>query len=566
MKHSIWAISITAFSYAIFSVSCANMNSMEKKMEELNAKVQPAPLEVHGDSIQINITGKFPPKYFANKVSVDATPALVYAGGEGKYKSVTYQGEDAVGNGIVIPFQEGKSFSYTGKIPYSSAMDASKLELRLHGRMGSKEMDFNALNLADGVITTSLLVKSDDKTMWSKDNFVRVLSYSNDSTIINFDVSSSVLKPSELNQQDVKNLGVFLNKIGANPRARLTEIEFLAYASPEGEQLRNGNLSTDRAASGKKAFMDLVKKANITNAPESIFKESGLGEDWEGFRSAMEQSNISDRNIIISVLQMQKDLDQREKEIRNITATYKEIEKSILPGLRRCRIVAKYNIEGYSDDELRQIGGSNPSSLKYEELLKAGTLIYDVNKKIAIYTAATQKSDADYRAYNNLGCAYFSANKMNEAEINWTKAYSMKKCAETSNNMGVLNRIKGNRADAMKYFNEAGGNAETNYNKGILAIQKGDYVTAVSNFGTAKSFNSALAKLLNKDNGGAKSDIDGSNDQSAMADYLRAVICARSGDASGVGSNLSKAFGKDGSLREKANKDLEFAKYKDQIK
>jgi len=566
MKHSIWAISITAVSYAIFSVSCANMNSMEKKMEELNAKVQPAPLEVHGDSIQINITGKFPPKYFAKKVSVDATPALVYAGGEGKYKSVTYQGEDAVGNGIVIPFQEGKSFSYTGKIPYSSAMDASKLELRLHGRMGSKEMDFNALNLADGVITTSLLVKSDDKTMWSKDNFVRVLSYSNDSTIINFDVSSSVLKPSELNQQDVKNLGVFLNKIGANPRARLTEIEFLAYASPEGEQLRNGNLSTDRAASGKKAFMDLVKKANITNAPESIFKESGLGEDWEGFRSAMEQSNISDRNIIISVLQMQKDLDQREKEIRNITATYKEIEKTILPGLRRCRIVAKYNIEGYSDDELRQIGGSNPSSLKYEELLKAGTLIDDVNKKIAIYTAATQKSDADYRAYNNLGCAYFSANKMNEAETNWTKAYSMKKCAETSNNMGVLNRIKGNRADAMKYFNEAGGNAETNYNKGILAIQKGDYVTAVSNFGTAKSFNSALAKLLNKDNGGAKSDIDGSNDQSAMADYLRAVICARSGDASGVGSNLSKAFGKDGSLREKANKDLEFAKYKDQIK
>ncbi|MFM7309091.1 MAG: tetratricopeptide repeat protein, partial [Flavobacteriales bacterium] len=481
-------------------------------------------------------------------------------------KPVTYQGEDAVGNGIVIPFQKGGSIKYSGKIAYSPSMDASKLELRLHGRMGSKEMDFNALNLADGVITTSLLVKSDDKPIWSKDNFVRVLSFTNDSTIINFDVSSSVLKPAELNQQDVKNLGVFLNNIGKNPRAKLTQIEFLAYASPEGEQLRNTDLSSDRAKSGRKAFMDLVKKANITNAPESVFKESGLGEDWEGFRSAMEQSNIGDRNIIISVLQMTKDLDQREKEIRNITATYKEIEKSILPGLRRCKIIAKYDIEGYSDDELRQISSSNPSSLKYEELLKAGTLVDDINKKIAIYTAAAAKSDADYRAFNNLGCAYFSANKLNEAESNWTKAYGMKKCAETSNNMGVMNRVKGNRADAAKYLNEAGSSSETSYNKGILSIQKGDYANAVSQFGNAKTFNSSLAKLLHKDNGGAKTDMDGSNDQTAMADYLRAIICARSGDAAGVGSNLSKAFGKDGSLREKANKDLEFAKYKDQIK
>lgn len=556
---------IAAVLAGVILVSCNGLKKMDKYIQELGATATPNPLEVHGDSVEITISGKFPPKYFAKKASVEATPVLMHGGGETKYKMQAYQGEQAAGNGAVIPFKTGKSFSYTDRIAYQPSMETSKLELRIHGKQGSKEADFTPVPVADGVITTPYLLKNDDKCIWSKDNFVRTLSYTNDSTQINFDYNSSNLKPAELKQQDITNLGNFLNAAAANPRMVIKGIEFVSYASPEGEMLLNDNLANERAEAGKKAFMDLAKKMKLTNVPESMFIMSPKGEDWEGFRTAMEVSNIEDRNIIINVLKMTSDLQQREQEIKNISKTYVEIQKEIFPSLRRCRMIVKYDMEGYSDAELTQIGSSNPSSLKYEELMKAGSLIDDLSKKAAIYQAACSKSDADYRAFNNLGCVYYMQNKLSDAQAQWSKAYGMKKCAETCNNMGVVTRIGGDRAGALAYFNDASGANEASYNKGLIDIQNGDYSSAVSKMSTYQTFNSSLAKLLNKDNGGAKSDIDASGDNSAMADYLRAVIAARSGDGSAVGTNLKSAVGKDASLGDKAKKDLEFRNHKDQL-
>jgi outer membrane protein OmpA-like peptidoglycan-associated protein len=545
--------------------SCNGLKKMEKYIEELGATATPNPLEVHGDSVEITISGKFPPKYFAKKASVEATPVLVYGGGETKYKMQGYQGEQAAGNGAVIPYKTGKSFSYTDRIGYKPEMETSKLELRIHGKQGSKEADFAPVPVADGIITTPYLLKNDDKCVWSKDNFVRTLSYTNDSTQINFDYNSSVVKPAELKQQDLTNLANFLNTAAANPRMVIKGIEFVAYASPEGEMLLNDNLANERAEAGKKAFMDLVKKNKVTTVNEGMFTMSPKGEDWEGFRKAMEVSNIEDRNIIINVLKMTSDLQQREQEIKNISKTYLEIQKDIFPSLRRCRMIVKYDLEGYSDAELIQIGSSNPSSLKYEELMKAGSLIDDLAKKSAIYQAATQKTDADYRAFNNLGCVYYMQNKLSDAEAQWSKAYGMKKCTETSNNKGVVTRISGDRKGALTFFNEASGSSEASYNKGLIDVQNGDYSSAISKMGSYNTFNTALAKLLNKDNGGAASSIEASGDNSAMADYLRAIIAARSNDGSAVGTNLKNAVGKDASLGETAKKDLEFRNHKDQL-
>jgi tetratricopeptide (TPR) repeat protein len=328
--------------------------------------------------------------------------------------------------------------------------------------------------------------------------------------------------------------------------------------------LLNENLATERAEAGKKAFMDLAKKMKLTNAPESLFTLTPKGEDWEGFRAAMDASNIEDRNIIINVLKMTTDLQKREQEIKNISKTYTEIQKVIFPDLRRCRLMINYDLQGYSDEELVQIGSTNPSSLKYEELMRAGALIDDLNKKAAIYQAACALANADYRSFNNLGCVYYMQNKVSDAQTSWNKAYGMKKCAETANNMGIVTRVNGDRKGAMKYYNEAGAGSETNYNKGIIDIQNGNYSGAVSNMSAFKTFNSALAKLLNKDASAAKGDIDASGDSSAKADYLRAIICARNSDSAGVGTNLRNAVQKDASLGEKAKSDLEFRNHKDQ--
>jgi hypothetical protein len=563
MKNNGFLFLAAVFCAAIV-VGCANLKSMEKAAQEMGMKATPNPLEVHGDTVALTISGNFPPKYFPKKASMDAAPVFVHNGKETRFKTTYYQGEQAVGNGTIVPFKTGKSFTYSDRVAYTPEMANGKLELRIHGRMGKKETDFPALAIGEGIITTPYLIKNDDKCIWSKDQFVRTLSFTNDSTQINFDYNSSALKPAELKQADMANLGKWMQSVATNPALVIKKIEFTSYASPEGEMLLNDNLATERAESGKKAFMDLAKKMKLTNAPESLFAMTPKGEDWEGFRSAMEASNIEDRNIIINVLKMTTDLQKREQEIKNISKTYTEIQKDIFPSLRRCRIMINYDLQGYSDEELVQIGSSNPAQLKYEELMRAGSLIDDLNKKAAVYQAAVALPDADYRSFNNLGCVYYMQNKLADAQSNWNKAYSMKKCAETANNMGIVTRVNGDRKGAITYYNEAGAGAETSYNKGIIDIQNGNYAGAISKMASFKTFNSSLAKVLNKDAGAAKGDIDASGDSSAQADYLRAIICARNGDGAGVGTNLRNAVQKDASLGEKAKSDLEFRNHKDQ--
>jgi hypothetical protein len=278
----------------------------------------------------------------------------------------------------------------------------------------------------------------------------------------------------------------------------------------------------------------------------------------------MEKSNIEDRDIIIRILQKTADLQAREQEIKNISKTYVEIQADIFPKLRRCYIVINYDEEGYSDAELSSLAKSNPGVLTYEELLKAATLTENLQEKVSIYQAADTKSAGDYRASNNLGVAYYMQNKVADAQAQWDKAYTAKKTPETCNNLGISTRLNGDRAKANTLFTESG-SAESKYNKGLINIQKGEYGSAVSNMGGYKTFNSALAKLLNKDASGAKADIDASNDTSAIADYLRAIIAAHNNDGAAVGTNLKSAVQKDSALKTKATNDLEFRNFKSEV-
>ena len=558
MKKGFSSVVVALTAVTLIFQGCAGLGSMQKHMEELNFKVEPSPLEVHGDSVKVTISGKFPEKYFAKAVSAEATPAIVWNGGEATLKVQEFKGEKATGNGEVIPFKTGKSFKYTATVPYSAGMESSKLELRIKGAKGSKTASFPAVEIAKGVITTPYLMKSDDKVATSADKFVR----STDKTIeaiINFDLNSDVVKPTEMKDADIVQLQSLLTALSTNPKMVVTEIELQSYASPEGEILLNDSLANDRARAVSKTVSTILKNVKLDVLYASLIKENPNGEDWEGFRAAMEKSEIADRDIIIRILQRTTDLMERKAEIKNISKTYTEIKDLIFPPLRRCKIIVHYTENGYTDAEMISLGKSNPSVLKYEELLKAASLIDDANVKASIYKEAETKANGDYRAANNLGVVYYGMNKSVEAAKQFEKAYGLNKNAETSNNMGVVTRLKGDRKAAMKLFTESG-STESKYNKGLILIANGDYAGAVSTMKDAKTFNSALAKMLGGDNTGAKSDLDASGDKSALADYLRAIICARSKDTAGQASNLSSAIAKDGSLGEKSKTDLEFSK------
>jgi len=565
MKTSFRAAGWAAALAVVIFTGCAGLGSMEKEIETLGLEASPEPLILRGDQVELEISGKFPPKYFAKKVSIEATPILSWEGGSASFDAQGFQGEDVAGNADVVSFENGKSFTYTSSIPYDPAMeDAGELAVAISGSKGSKSASFDPYVIGSGVITTPLWVRSDDQFILVPDNFERVLSYTQEATL-NYLVNSDNVRNSELRDEDWKSLLELLNLSTTADSVTLTGARIEAFASPEGEISLNDNLAFERAVSASEAFARAARKKDLS-LEDNFFANVPKGEDWNGFKTLMKASNIPDKDLILRVLEMYTDNNKREEEIRNIAQTYKIIADDILPQLRRSQLVVSYDVEGYTDAELMDLCKTNPDALTIEELLFAATLFESMNDKLEVYQNAARVHADDFRGYNNAGYCLMQMGRETQAKELFNQALAVERNKAVVNNVAAIKRREGDVDGAMKLLNEASGAGdEVNYNKGIILIQKGDYSAAISNMGRNTTVNLALAKLLNDDANGAKTVLDNSGDESAVASYIHAIACARLGDGAGAKRHLTDALTKDGSLRDKAERDLEFRDVRDAI-
>ena len=556
---------IVAIATALFLAGCAGLGSMEKAIETLNLKVNPETLILRGDIVEVEITGNFPAKYFAKKVRLEATPVLVWDGGEAAFATEGFQGEDAAGNYTVVPFEAGKSFTYTASIPYDAAMeDGSRLELRLRGLKGDKAVDFDPYVLCNGVITTPNLVQPDDKFAMTPDRFQRTMSYTLGDDI-NYAYNSSRVTTAETREDGWKAMKELFALAASADSVSLTGTTIEAYASPEGEITLNEDLATNRTESAQKALMKELKRKKIETA-DGFYTLMAKGEDWNGFKSLMNASDIADKDLILRVLEMYSDKTKREEEIRNIAKTYSEIEDQILPSLRRSEIAMNYTVEGYTDEQLIAIAMRAPATLTVEELLFSATLFDDVNDKYTIYAACADAYSSDLRGHNNAGVCLMDMGRRNQAEEAFNSARSLDPNNQAVlNNLGAITRQKGKTDEAAALFGKAGSGPEVSYNKGLVAITQGNYGAAISNMSGTTTANLALAKLLNGDASGAKTTLENANDDSAVSSYLLAICSARLGDGEGVKRNITDALTKDGTLREKAKSDLEFQNFRSEL-
>jgi len=552
---------------ALVVAGCGGLGKMDKYASTITHTVDPDPLIVKGDTVHVNINGNFPGKYFYKKAQVELTPTITYASGETPLKMAGFQGEKAAGNYTVVPYESGKAFSYSDKVAYAPAMEQSQLMLNILGKQGKKEKSFTAVKLADGVITTPYLVMSDDRVILGADKFERVTTHSADATI-HYLVASEVVRSSELQDQDVKDVTAFVRNNKSNERITWKGVVIDAWASPEGEVNMNENLAEKRANTGSRWIKGVLQANKIDAAKDDGFHTlNPRGEDWEGFKTAVQASTFADKDLVLRVLEMYPDVTKREQEIKNMAATYKEISVDILPTLRRSEIKLMYDVNGYSDEELTTLSKSNPDTLKVEEILKAATLTTDLNEQLRIYQEAERMYPQDYRTANNVGYVLFQQGKTAEAKAQFQKANGILDNPVSTNNLGVIAHQEGDRQKAAELFAKAvDAGAEVKYNQGIIAIQNGDYATANSNMAGQNTFNAALAKMLGGDAAGAGTILAASPEKdSAKGHYLAAIIAARTNNGEGVRTHLAAAVQQDASLRDKAMNDLEFRNYKDNL-
>ncbi len=530
-------------------------------MKDVEYEVKEDPIEMHGDKVTVNIDGKFVEKGLNKKAYIELTPTLVNeAGNELEFDMKSFQGPKAAGNGEVVD-KGGKSFNYTSTKPYNPAFENAELIVKYRVEKGGKEkLNDKTPKIADATIVTPLWLQDDDKVVYGEDKLVRKFDKV-EKAQINYLKAKHDVRSSELKEQDILDLEKFMVDGQANNKITFKSIDIVSYASPEGELEKNTTLAEDRAASAEAYLTKAFEKLNVNAV---AINKNPKGEDWAGLKELIKASNHEDKEIIIRVAEMTSDPAKREEEIKTLSSTYKFLEDDIFPQLRRSQMMLNYELAGYTDEELKTISTSKPSTLTVEELLFAGNrLIVDTDAKLAIYKEATKVAPNDWRGYNNAGVVLYTQGKFKEAADMFKKANELDKNPVTNNNHGTSLRRDGKVDEAAALFSSStAAGKEVNYNLGLVNVKKGEYDQAIKNFGDYKTFNKALAQTLNEDYKSASTTLDQSADkESAKGYYLKAILASRTNDEAGVVSNLKSAIAKDSSLAAKAKKDREFIDY-----
>jgi len=570
---------LKTLSYFILGVSisgCNGLGKMAKNYPKVTHEVTPNPLELRGDSVAVSIKGTYPPKYFAKKVDVAVTPVLKSKTNEHPFKTVTNVGEKSVTSGNKINSKAGGSFTYAAKVAYAPDMKAADLMVKATGTQGTKTKELGSVKVADGTVVTQLLVQPDEKTIAGKDAFQRITPANFDGTIFYLVNTHNVNSNFKVKECNISNKGEFalidsaIKALSVAPY-NLKSVNIMGYASPDGKEDLNASLAENRSKSSAKYVATQMTnnlrketKTKVTVNPDSsMFVRNVTNEDWGGFQQLMQESSLEQKDMILRIVSSNSDPEAREMEIKKMGKAYEEVAKGILPKLRRSAITLNADKTGRSDEQISALARSNPDSLSVEEILYAASLTNDRNEKLAIYQAAERIYPQDWRTSNNVGMVLFMNGDVNGAMAQFTKADQLSPGnAIVKNNLGAAYSRQGDRKNAyINYSAAASAGPEVNENLGIIDIRNGDYSAAVNHFGNTNSFNAALAKLLNGDKDGAMSTIEASPDNtSANGLYLKAVISARKGDATGAVENLKKSIASNPSMKSMAAEDREFIK------
>lgn len=544
---------------AVLSVAVlAITSSCSSKLRPLTAdqvKAEPQPLEVVGGKVPVTVHLTFPAKWFPKDATLTVVPIIRYQGGEKWGTGTTFQGEKVYGNDRIVHYANGSNATVQFSIPYIPAMAKSELYLNLKGKQGSRTIQLPDLKVADGVIATEALATvAGVAPVIAPDGFQRIVKEAYDANIM-FQIQQSNVRSSELTKDEVQEWQYTVQNAKETPNQEVS-VEVQAYASPDGGRELNEKLSASREKNTTTALKGRFRKEKMQDV---AIDAHYTAQDWEGFKQLVEQSNFQDKDLVLRVLSMYPDPEQREREIKNISSVFSKLAEEVLPKLRRSRLIANVKIIGRSDDEIKKTLEKYPSALTVEELLYAATLTDDLQQQESIYKLTAQKYAKDYRAYNNIGTLYLQRENYVTAKRWFEQALKQKDNAESKVNLGLIALKDGDVAKATSLIAEGSSLPGVGQVLGYLYLSQGEYAKAQTAYGDYASNNAAVAQILNRDYSKALSTLSAIAKPNATTEYLRAIIGARTNDSSAAIAALRRAIELDSTLTTRIANDLEFA-------
>lgn len=546
-----------------FCVAILLGTSCSKQLTQLtsdNFNVNPSPLEVDGNVVPATITGQIPAKYFQKNAEVTVTPYLVYGDKETAGTPLMLQGEKVRGNNQVVPYETGATVTLPVAYKYEPDMMKSDLWLDFNVKQGNKTYVLPRVKVAEGVIATATLATAATVTpALATDNFQKVISEKIEADIL-FLINQTNVRADQINTAAMKEFNGAVKEANEDARREIKEINISSYASPDGGVKLNTRIAEGREKNTKKYLDKTLKENDIEET--GVYTSDFTAQDWEGFQRLVAESNIQDKELILSVLSMYKDPEEREREIRNLSSVFDQLTQQILPQLRYSRLSATIEVIGRTDSEIQEAYAADPKSLSVEELLYAATLTDDNNKRAEIYSTAAEIYPNDYRTFNNLGMCQFAAGDYDAAERNFNKAAKLNpNSKEVQMNQGLICLLNNDYDNANEKFGNAAGADGLNDALGVYYINQGEVATAKNTMAKSASNNAALAQILSKDYNAAKNTLVSIEKPDATTYYLMAILGARTNNEQMVTSNLRQAVKLDKSYATRALNDKEFAKF-----
>lgn len=561
MRKNIFTSVLTLSLGAIVSVSCS---SKLGNLTADNFKVTPTPLELQGTQVPVTVYGTFPEKFMKKKAVVTVSPELRYANGKVlRGQSSTFQGEKVLGNGQTVNYKLGGQFTMRDAFNYTDEMHKSDLYLNFNAKVGKKTVQVPAVKVGYGIVATAGLYKKaleQGGGIIAPDSFQYIVKKKQEAGI-KFLINQAQLRKSELKNNSVKEFIKLLKNISADAeKYNFSDVEVLAYASPDGGEKFNTELANKRQRESQKYVEEQLKKSKLTNNVTGEY----TAQDWEGFQELVSASNIQDKELILNVLSMYKDPQEREEQIRNLSLGFQELAQEILPQLRRARMIINYEIVGRSDEKIAALYASTPDSLSADEILYHATHCKSIDQKEEAYKKCAQLYPNDYRAFNNVAAMEFAKGNL-DATRSWVKrALAVNPNAgEAQSNLALAALKQGKLQEAEGYMAKAGNSNDLNRVQGAVNFVKGNYKKAAVDYKDVNNNMAALAQIMAKDYSAARATFNqiGENGD-ALTNYLHAVLSAREGNKFAAKSNLNDAIEKDPSLKQYAEDDLEFANIK----
>lgn len=561
MRKNIFTSVLTLSLGAIVSVSCS---SKLGNLTADNFKVTPTPLELQGTQVPVTVYGTFPEKFMKKKAVVTVSPELRYANGKVlRGQSSTFQGEKVLGNGQTVNYKLGGQFTMRDAFNYNDEMHKSDLYLNFDAKVGKKTVQVPAVKVGYGIVATAGLYKKaleQGGGIIAPDSFQHIVKMKQEAGI-KFLINQAQLRKSELKNNSVQEFIKLLKNISADAeRYNFSDVEVLAYASPDGGEKFNTQLAGKRQRESQKYVEEQLKKSKLTNNVTGEY----TAQDWEGFQELVSASNIQDKELILNVLSMYKDPQEREEQIRNLSLGFQELAKEILPQLRRARMIINYEVVGRSDEKIAALYASTPDSLSADEILYHATHCKSIDQKEEAYKKCAQIHPNDYRAFNNVAAMEFAKGNL-DATRSWVKrALAVNPNAgEAQSNLALAALKEGKLQEAEGYMAKAGNSNDLNRVQGAVNFVKGNYKKAAVDYKDVNNNMAALAQIMAKDYSAARATFNqiGENGD-ALTNYLHAVLSAREGNKFAAKSNLNDAIEKDPSLKQYAEDDLEFANIK----